>query len=130
MTDIETWREAFGSVDASPALVVVESSDGSVGDVLDGLPSGVQPVKRAVAAEASRVMVGASAAGLGFVVVTTGVLVVVDVNWPAASSLGRLQRLVARTELGVIVVLGRRPGEGWAFEGLADYARRRGALVE
>lgn len=130
MTDIETWREAFGSVDASPALVVVESSDGSVGDVLDGLPSGVQPVKRAVAAEASRAVAGAIAERLGLDDVTSGVIVVEEAQWADSSSLGRLQRLVARSQPGVIVVLGRRPGEGWAIEGLADYARRRGALVE
>lgn len=132
MSPSDTWREALGSLELGrgPILVVVESPDGSIGDVLDALaPTG--PVARTVAAEASRAMAGNIADRLGLGAnPTEGVFVVEEAQWVDASSLGRLGRLIGDPAARLVLVLGRRPGQGWAIDRLVDTARRHRRLLE
>ena len=132
MTPIETWREAMSSLVPArgPTLIVVDSDDGSIGDVLDALPPGLAPVRRAVAAEATRAVAGCIAERLDLDDAAEGLIVVEEAQWADASSLGRLQRLISLPGSALTVVLGRRAGDGWMIERLVDSARRHGTLLE
>src|SRR5690606_24363194 len=132
MTQMDTGQNALDAIDPArgPTLVLVESADGSVGDLVDHLPSGVRLVKRALAAEASRAVTGAIAEQLGLADPTPGAYVVEEAQWADASSLGRLQRLLTRQIPGLIVVLAYRLGEHWGIEKVAESARRHGTIHE
>src|SRR5690554_7369018 len=101
MSPSDTWREALGSLELGrgPILVVVESPDGSIGDVLDALaPTG--PVARTVAAEASRAMAGNIADRLGLGAnPTEGVFVVEEAQWVDARSEEHTSELQSRPHL-------------------------------
>lgn len=129
---MDTGQNALDAIDPArgPTLVLVESADGSVGDLVDHLPSGVRLVKRALAAEASRAVTGAIAEQLGLADPTPGAYVVEEAQWADASSLGRLQRLLTRQIPGLIVVLAYRLGEHWGIEKVAESARRHGTIHE
>ncbi len=125
---VESMTEAEG-----PTLVLVESMDGTVGPLLDMLPSDLGPMARGEGAEATRVRVGCLAEELHLDEFDEGVIVVENAQWSDPTSLGRLQRKMRASGNGLLVILAHRPladAESWGIGQIASVARRRGRAEE
>jgi eukaryotic-like serine/threonine-protein kinase len=122
---------AAAQVDDGPTLVLVESSDGLVGSVPDLLPESPQPPRRVIACEMTRAKVGGIAAQLDLDNFEGGDLVVENAQWADPTSLGRLQRLLAR-HVPRFVVISHEPvaaEDSWWLDQLADAGREHGSVI-
>jgi eukaryotic-like serine/threonine-protein kinase len=122
---------AAARVDDGPVLVLVESTDGLVGSVPDMLPESPQPPRRVIACEMTRAKVGGIAAQLDLDDFEGGDLVVENAQWADPTSLGRLQRLLARRSPRFVVISHEpmAPEDSWWLDQLADAGREHGSVI-
>lgn len=118
--------------DGRPTLLLVRSSDGLGGPVIDQIPESAKPLRRAVGAEATRAKVGCVSEVLGLDSSETGAIVLENAQFIDPTSMGRIRRLLKTSETGQLVVVAHTPvtsEDGWWLDDLAVTAREHGTLI-
>jgi outer membrane protein assembly factor BamB/tetratricopeptide (TPR) repeat protein len=132
LVDATELAQIISDAGEGPLVVVVESDDGMVGEVVDRLPEGRGPVNHVSASPHSRGLVGCVAGELGLDAFTGGVIAVDNVQWADPTSLGRLQRLIEHPPAPLVLVVAHPPvsaHERWAVDQLEAKAESKGELV-
>ncbi|MFZ0014825.1 MAG: hypothetical protein WAL25_12005, partial [Acidimicrobiia bacterium] len=134
MSRLNTFDEAVTRVvTGGTAVVMAESGDGTVGDMLEGLPPEMVVFSQISCASACLATAGGVAEELDVDEFSGGAIVIEDAQWSDPTSLGRLQRLVRLGEIPMLLVLGHRPAEdvdNWGLTRLASTAEKHSALFE
>lgn len=123
--------EVVGS-DERSTLILVESHDGLAESVVESIPERFQPIRRAVGAEASRAKVGCISDLIDLEHPATGAIVIENAQWVDATSMGRVQRLLSRDDMGALVVVAHTPvapEDSWWLDQLAAVGERCGRFV-
>lgn len=125
---IEEARRRYRSGES--VLVLIESSNGSVGPIEENLLGGLEVLTRVMCASACQAESGALADQIGQE--AGGAVVIENAQWADPTSLGRLQRMLRSDRPMPLVVLAHQPMTGlesWGIDQLAKTFRESGHVV-
>lgn len=133
LIDQDDLAAALANVEVGdgPVLVLVESSDGLVGNVPDTLPESLEPPRSVIACEATQAKVGGIAEQLDLDHFDGGDVVVEGAQCADPTSLGRLQRLLAAGVPRIVILAYEpvTPEDDWWLRPLVDAGRQHGSVI-